>query len=545
MWGRESLWRLERGEPRFQTLAKTKSRLESRSKKGSVVVDFLFLCERAAVGMSSARLCSGFVPRVPSRDTGHRGLRVKPSRATARAEATGASHDLGPAKASSSGRHGVPHSGYHRTVGVKRPFFEGWYFRVTLPETRDNVSLIYHVYDPDLRQSQRRCAGAQVCGPGGGYLFRESPNVDAFAAEAHSLQLEMQLGDGEFYEVSEDGRRHRGRLLKSTNEDTDIWPTKKHIQVVEWDFSVAPRIGYGGGIVSEESNRDGDSLQPDTTPSTRSQTSTAGWLSSLPVFEPHYQILMAHGLATGSITVDGKVTQFTNAPSYAEKNWGGAGFPSKWFWVQCNSFSGEHKGLTITATGANRGVVLLPGVREEVAGILIHLPDGSFFPFLPIPGGVDENTGKRDEAAEVVWEVQPWGEWRVSAKNSLYEVEVVACIAEEDHVPGNTTVLRAPVDDTTQGMKPSCREHFRGQIVVNMWEREGKGWGSGKRGHAVLDNVTSNVACVEVGGGAWDTPWRGTAEMKEPLSTLAGAAVDVRKVAEFVKPILGDVAPGL
>ena len=31
--------------------------------------------------------------------------------------------------------------------------------------------------------------------------------------------------------------------------------------------------------------------------------------------------------------------EFQDAPSYAEKNWGG-GFPSKWHWVQCNSFDG-------------------------------------------------------------------------------------------------------------------------------------------------------------------------------------------------------------
>ena len=47
-----------------------------------------------------------------------------------------------------SGR--TSHAGYHRIEGFPRPFFEGWYFRVTLPTTRDNLSLIYHVYDPVL-----------------------------------------------------------------------------------------------------------------------------------------------------------------------------------------------------------------------------------------------------------------------------------------------------------------------------------------------------------------------------------------------------------
>jgi len=60
----------------------------------------------------------------------------------------------------------------------------------------------------------------------------------------------------------------------------------------------------------------------------------------------------------------------------------------------------------------------------------------------------------------------------------------------------------------------------------------------------LLDAVVSDVAAVEVGGGPWDETWEGTAEMREPLGTLAGAEVDVRAVADFFAP-LGDVAPGL
>ena len=90
----------------------------------------------------------------------------------------------------------MPHSGYHRIVGFPRPFFEGWYFRVTLPEMRDNLSLIYHVYDPDLTSSTRRGAGAQACTPGGGYIYRESSDVDAFSGDPHALALRMTLGGG-------------------------------------------------------------------------------------------------------------------------------------------------------------------------------------------------------------------------------------------------------------------------------------------------------------------------------------------------------------
>lgn len=62
------------------------------------------------------------------------------------------------------------------------------------------------------------------------------------------------------------------------------------------------------------------------------------------------QVLMAHGLATGWFEWGGRRLEFADAPCYAEKNWGG-GFPSKWLWVQCNSFDGE-PGASLTAVGA-------------------------------------------------------------------------------------------------------------------------------------------------------------------------------------------------
>lgn len=59
--------------------------------------------------------------------------------------------------------------------------------------------------------------------------------------------------------------------------------------------------------------------------------------------------MMAHGLATGWIEWGEERYEFDAAPVYAEKNWGG-GFPTKWCWVQCNSFAGE-PGTSVTAIG--------------------------------------------------------------------------------------------------------------------------------------------------------------------------------------------------
>jgi tocopherol cyclase len=60
-------------------------------------------------------------------------------------------------------------------------------------------------------------------------------------------------------------------------------------------------------------------------------------LASLLLLLLHVQVLMAEGSASGWLDWGGQRYEFRDAPAYAEKNWGG-GFPSKWIWVQCNTF---------------------------------------------------------------------------------------------------------------------------------------------------------------------------------------------------------------
>jgi len=62
------------------------------------------------------------------------------------------------------------------------------------------------------------------------------------------------------------------------------------------------------------------------------------------------QILMAQGRASGWIEWGGRRYDFADAPAYSEKNWGG-GFPSRWFWVQCEAFEGEPD-AALTCVGA-------------------------------------------------------------------------------------------------------------------------------------------------------------------------------------------------
>jgi tocopherol cyclase len=66
--------------------------------------------------------------------------------------------------------------------------------------------------------------------------------------------------------------------------------------------------------------------------------------------------MLARGAASGWVDWGGRRYEFTNAPVYAEKNWG-AGFPKKWFWVQAAGFEGEPD-AALTSVGGHSAVLI-------------------------------------------------------------------------------------------------------------------------------------------------------------------------------------------
>ncbi|KAK9835048.1 hypothetical protein WJX81_007145 [Elliptochloris bilobata] len=394
----------------------------------------------------------------------------------------------------------TPHSGYHYD-GRKGRFFEGWYFKVTLPGEGQSFALIYSIEDPAGNTAQSG-VGAQVMGPDDSYLLQYGKDVRSFWADPHALALgacfrprgagrpAAPLGrmvpEAHFNAAVEEGYQasltwHQGALVADEAGAAGNLPST--VLGARWAFSVRPVSGWGAAH--------------------ERQRATAGWLAALPVFEPHWQIVMAQGRATGWIEWGGQRYDFEDAPSYAEKNWGG-GFPSRWFWVQCEAFEGEPD-AALTSVGARRGVLNLPGVEEDVGLIGIHWR-GRFIELVPWNGSVS-------------WEVAPWGSWRIFARSSAYEA-LVEATCERSGTP-----LRAPT--ATDGLAPFCRDSFNGQVRMRVWERDS----SGERGAAPMIDTRSSSCAVEVGGGPWWDTWRTTAEMKEPLRSLVQLPVDAEGLA--------------
>ncbi|MCS6814928.1 MAG: tocopherol cyclase family protein [Cyanobacteria bacterium] len=341
----------------------------------------------------------------------------------------------------------TPHSGYHWT-GTCNRFFEGWYYRVTLPTYRQGFAFMYSIEDP-IGNRPHSGSAAQILGPNDEYLCRTFPHVDQFWARYDRWALGQGTADN--CSASVEPRQPRDNCRQSnTYWATATWNQGSLIDVgsgqsARWQYHITPVYGWG--------NAGGR------------QQSTAGWLSYLQIFEPGWQVLMAHGYATGWIEWNQQRYDFQQAPAYAEKNWGGS-FPTWWFWINCNCFEGESD-LALTAAGGYRTVLWW---TETVALVGIHY-HGRFYEFAPWTGRVQ-------------WDVQPWGYWQVVADNDLYAVEIIGTTQRSG------TLVRTP---TQQGLQFHCRDTMAGQVSLKLWQRSGQCY-------TLILSATSDLCGLEVGG---------------------------------------------
>jgi tocopherol cyclase len=350
----------------------------------------------------------------------------------------------------------TPHSGYH-WEGSSRRFFEGWYYRVTLPDCKQTFAFMYSIEDPIGNQPYSG-GSAQILGANDEYLCRTFADVGQFWAWTQALGLgHRRSRDLTGLKPDYLDPEQFDRLISEGYQATATWHQGKLSdpgtgKTARWQYEIQPVYGWGDAT---------------------GQQSTAGWLSQFQIFEPGWQILMAHGLATGWIEWNGERYTFSQAPAYGEKNWGGA-FPQKWFWLNCNVFEGEPD-LALTAGGGRRGILWW---MESVAMIGIHY-QGKFYEFVPWN-------------AEVNWEIHPWGYWHMHAKTDRHEVELTGTT----HHPG--TPLRAP---TENGLAFCCRDTMQGNLTLTLREKQGQ------NSRLVLQ-ASSQLCGLEVGGSPWVEPWR-------------------------------------
>ena len=103
----------------------------------------------------------------------------------------------------------TPHAGYHGQG--QTDFFEGWYSRITLPETDQSFAFIYAIFDPG-RRTERSGVDAQVLAStadAAKAICASSTDCSPFAAAPHDLSLRYA---GDAFSFAMTSVQHRGRL---------------------------------------------------------------------------------------------------------------------------------------------------------------------------------------------------------------------------------------------------------------------------------------------------------------------------------------------
>jgi tocopherol cyclase len=344
----------------------------------------------------------------------------------------------------------TPHSSYHWD-GIAKNYFEGWYLRVTIPEIEQTFAFMYSIENPT---GGNNSGGAvQILGFNEQYLCRSIPSVKQFWASKnsfsfghwnkHSLAIKPQLiSTQEFSKKIEEGYQ----VTATLNQGCIYNPKSQNY--CSWQYKIKPIYGWGNANLKQQA--------------------TAGWLSYLPLYDPGWQITMAHGLATGWIEWKNQRYQFIDAPAYSEKNWG-TSFPQKWFWLNCNSFL-DYPDLAITAGGGIRQVLWW---TEAVGLIGIHYR-GKFYEFAPWN-------------SQITWEIEPWGKWQMFAVRDNYSVTLTGTT----DLPG--TYVRTP---TAKGLVFNCRDTTKGKLSLEL-----------KSQAKVILQANSNLAGLEIGGSPWEQSW--------------------------------------
>jgi len=88
-----------------------------------------------------------------------------------------------------------------------------------------------------------------------------------------------------------------------------------------------------------------------------------GWFAWVPRMECYHGVLsFTHGLQ-GTLTLNGKVMDFSGGKGYIEKDWGQA-FPSAWVWFQSNHFAGASACITAS-------VAVIPWGGRSFRGFIV------------------------------------------------------------------------------------------------------------------------------------------------------------------------------
>jgi len=151
-----------------------------------------------------------------------------------------------------------------------------------------------------------------------------------------------------------------------------------------------------------------------------------GWFSYVPFMECNHGVVSANHRIEGTLSVNGRVIDFSQGRGYIEKDWGRS-FPSSWIWLQCNNFRSDPCTLFLS-------VAKIPWLGHFFMGFIAFVyVDGKYHLFATYNNSKIESISFVDRILRIV------------LVNRKYRLEITA-------VQGEGGNLKAPVSGTMSRM---------------------------------------------------------------------------------------------
>jgi hypothetical protein len=183
----------------------------------------------------------------------------------------------------------------------KKNYFEGWYFKHVSADGRDAFAVI-----PGISLSDDSHSFIQyIDGNSGKTSYFRYPKEDFIFSRR---KFEIQVGESAFTE--------NGVILNLKESGVTI----------------------SGKIIYTHLTR---------LPKTIMMPGIMGWYSYVPTMECNHGMVSAGHELSGSVEVNGVITDLTGGNGYIEKDWG-TSFPESWIWLQCNNFDERSASVMIS-----------------------------------------------------------------------------------------------------------------------------------------------------------------------------------------------------
>ncbi len=263
-----------------------------------------------------------------------------------------------------------PFNVYQYKQGSKTPWFEWWYYKVIIPETKESFFFVYGVVNPWDTNNQLK--GTRAYTMMGDFvdkkIIENKVPLDQFVAlyDQTHVSVGNNLGTDIFFNGD----------LKDENGNQ-----------YSWDVSIQKDWSYNA----------------------------TGWATGKGITDIEWYPAQASARCSGSIVSNNKLYQFTNAPCYQDRNWGKS-FPLWWTWIVSNKF--KENPDSVLAIGGGRPKY--HNTKFPLEGASVGLKHkGIEYHFRP------------NDLDKVVTNVS-YGKWEIIAENETQKLEVVADAPKDD-----------------------------------------------------------------------------------------------------------------